>query len=207
MEKKILHKTEPKVYEQTIHKKYRNYKWLMYISIIGLSFMFLSLTFLYFADHLGTKQPDIKILPVFYWNTLVLLASSLFIFLSKKHFREDNFTKYKTTLLLLLGLGILFLVGQISGWLALFSAGYEFSHHSAAYLYVISGIHALHIIGGLTYLVYFITKNWKLLDNYATAVVYFTDPVTKSQLNLFSIFWHFLGVMWLYLLFFFITVG
>jgi len=104
-------------------------------------------------------------------------------------------------------LGILFLVGQISGWLALFSAGYEFSHHSAAYLYVISGIHALHIIGGLSYLVYFITKNWKLLDNYATAVVYFTDPVTKSQLNLFSIFWHFLGVMWLYLLFFFITVG
>lgn len=207
MDKKTLHKTEVKVYEQTINKKYRNYKWLMYVSIIGLSLMFLSLTFLYFIDHLGTRQPDIKIIPIFYWNTLILLASSIVIFLAKKHFREDNFTKYKTTLLLLLGLGILFLVGQISGWLALFSSGYDFTHHSAAYLYVISGIHALHIIGGLIFLSWFISKSWKMLDDYATSVVYFTDPVAKSQLNLFGIFWHFLGVLWLYLLFFFMAVG
>lgn len=207
MDKKTLHKTTPKVYEQSIQKKYRNYKWLMYASIIGLSLMFLSLTFLYFVDHLQSNQPDIKILPIFYWNTLVLMASGGIILIAKKHFREDNFIKYKTTLLLLMGLGMLFLVGQLCGWLALFSAGYNFTHHSAAYLYVISGIHALHIIGGLIFLSFFITKSWRMLGNYATSVVYFTDPVAKSQLKLFGIFWHFLGVMWLYLLFFFIAVG
>ncbi len=207
MEEKTLHKTEPKVYEQIIHKKYRNYKWVLYFSIGGLSLMFLSLTFLYFVNHLQSKQPDVKIMPVFYWNTLILLASSITIFSAQKHFRQDNFTKYKTNLLLLLGLGILFLTGQIFGWLALFTSGYNFTNNTAAYLYVISGIHALHIIGGLIFLLFFISKSWKTLNDYATSVVYFTDPVAKSQLKLFGIFWHFLGVIWIYLLFFFVAVG
>ena len=207
MEKNTLHKSEPKVYEQSVQKKYRNYKWMLYLSIGGLSLMFLSLTFLYFADHIQSKQPDIKIIPVFYWNTLILLASSLVIVMAKKHFRQDNFSKYKTSLVVLLGLGILFLVGQITGWMALFSTGYNFTHKSAAYLYVISGIHALHILGGLIFLGAFIVKSWRMLNNYAMSVVYFTDPISKSQLTLFGTFWHFLGVLWIYLLFFFVLIG
>ena len=88
----------------------------------------------------------------------------------------------------------MFLVGQITGWLALFSTGYNFTHKSAAYLYVISGIHALHILGGLIFLGAFIVKSWRMLNNYAMSVVYFTDPISKSQLTLFGTFWHFLGV-------------
>ncbi|MFN8259820.1 MAG: hypothetical protein U0X41_02665 [Chitinophagales bacterium] len=207
MEKKTLQQAPEKVYEQTIQRKYRNYKWLMYLTICGLSLMFLSLTAMYFMDHLGSKQPRIKILPIFYWNSLVLLASSLLAIIAEKHFANDNFSSYKTSLLLLLGLGLLFLSGQFIGWITLFTAGYHFTNHAAAYLYVISGIHALHIIGGLTFLAVFTFKSWKMLDNYAMSVVYFTDPIAKSQLKLFAIFWHFLGVLWLYLLFFFLVVG
>lgn len=206
MEEKILHHTEPKLYEMTVQKKYRNYKWLLYFSIGGLSMMFLSLTFLYFIHHLATRQPALSIPPIFYWNTLILLGSSCSVFLAQHHYKEDNFIEYKTSLLLLLSLGILFLVGQVTGWMVMISSGLDMAHHSAAYLYVISGIHAMHIIGGLVFLVFFITKSWNMLQDYATSVVYFTDPVAKSQLKLFGIFWHFLGVMWLYLLSFFILV-
>ena len=207
MEDKLLHKAEPKSYEITVQKKYRNYKWLLYFSIIGLSMMFLSLTLLYFVSHFQFHQSALKIPVLFYWNTLILLSSSFTVYLAQHHYKEDNFIEYKTTLLLLLGLGILFLVGQISGWMLLLSSGFGLSHHSAAYLYVISGLHALHIIGGLTFLSFFISKSWKMLKDYATSVIYFTDPVAKSQLKLFAIFWHFLGVMWLYLLLFFILIG
>jgi cytochrome c oxidase subunit 3 len=207
MEEKILHRAEPKPYEITVQKKYRNYKWLLYFSIAGLSMMFLALTFLYFVSHLQYKQSPVKIPALFYWNTLVLLASSCAIFAAQHHYKEDNFTEYKTALLLVLGLGILFLVGQASGWMILFSSGFGLSYHSAAYLYVISGIHALHILGGLIFLSFFITRSWKMLREYATSVFYFTDPVAKLQLKLFGIFWHFLGVIWLYLLSFFIVIG
>jgi cytochrome c oxidase subunit 3 len=207
MEKKTLHKAEPKTYEITVQKKYRNYKWLLYFALAGMSFMFLSLTFLYFLSHLNAHQPAIKIPLLFYWNTVVLLGSSFSVYLAQHHYKEDNFSEYKSSLILVLGLGILFLVGQVSGWMLLFSSGYNLSHQSAAYLYVISGIHALHIIGGLIYLSYFISGSRKMLNVYATSVVYFTDPVAKSQLKLFAIFWHFLGVIWIYLLSFFLIVG
>ena len=158
MEEKLLHKTEAKPYEITVQKKYRNYKWLLYFCICGISMMFLGLTFLYFVSHLKSSQPSLKFPPIFYWNTLILLASSFTIFLAQHHYKQDNFLEYKTTLITLLSLGILFLVGQVSGWMMLLTSGYQLSHHSTAYLYVISGIHALHIVGGLIFLSFFITQ-------------------------------------------------
>jgi len=207
MEEELIHKIEVKKYEQIVHKKYKSYKWLMYLSLFGLSLMFLSLTFLYFVSHLNAQQPDLIIAPVFYWNTIILLSSSSAVIIAQHHYRHDNFSEYKTSLLVWLGLGVLFLVGQICGWLVLFGSGFKFAHHSASYLYVISGIHAVHIIGALAFLIIFINKSWTTLKDYATSVVYFTDPVAQSQLKLFGIFWHFLGVLWLYLLFFFLCVG
>jgi cytochrome c oxidase subunit 3 len=203
MEKKLLHKSEPKIYEQNIRRKYRNYKWLLYVSIIGLSLMFLSLTFMYFLSHANWKQPPFRISLLFYANTFVLLASSMLIIIAQRHFIEDNYRQYKICLNLIFCCGILFLVGQSVGWYKMFMTGNDLKNNSAAYLYVIFGLHALHIIGGLIYLSYFILKSRRTLKEYATSVVYFTDPVAKSQLRLFGIFWHFLGVLWLYLLFFF----
>lgn len=207
MEKELLHKLNKKTHEQKVFIRYKNYKWLMYFSLGGLSLMFLSLTFLYGISHVNPSQPKLKILPVFYWNTFILLASSYAVLKAQKHYRLDNFSAYKSALIGWFGFGIIFLVGQIFGWIAMFNSGFNFKHHSASYLYVISGIHALHIIGGLIFLSYFIHNSWKILKEYATSVVYFTDPVAQSQLKLFGTFWHFLGVMWLYLLFFFMYIG
>lgn len=207
MKKELVSKFQIKAYEEQVHKKYKNYKLLMYFSLSGLSLMFLSLTFLYAISHINSTQPKLKIAPVFYWNTLVLFASSFAVFRAQRHYRADNFSAYKTALIVWFGFGLLFLVGQVFGWMAMFNSGFQFSHQSASYLYVISSIHALHIIGALIFLIYFIQKSWIILKNYATSVVYFTDPVAAAQLNLFGTFWHFLGVIWLYLLLFFMFIG
>ncbi len=206
MEDKLIHTTQPKAYEQTVQKKYRNYRWILYFAIGGMSFMFFSLTFRYFISSIQKPAVNLSLNPLFYWNTIVLLASSVAIELAKSHYRKDHFSSYKTTLLVTLGLGILFLFGQIIGCVFLFDSGFSFNHPSAAYLYVISGFHALHIIGGLIFLSFFISKSWKMLTNYVVSVVYFTDPVAYSQLKLFAVFWHFLGFVWMYLLFFFLMI-
>lgn len=207
MEDKLIRQSEPKLFEQTIQRKYRNYRWVMYCFMTGLSLMFLSLTVMYLMNRLQVKDVSpLKLSPLFYWNTILLLCSSICIYIAQYHFKHDNYSSYKTALLLIFGLGILFLVGQITAWVLLFSSGFSFSHNAAAYLYVISGLHALHILGGIVFLVFFISNSWKTLQNYATSVVYFTDPVVKYKFSLFAIFWHFLGVLWLYLLFFFLLI-
>ncbi len=207
MEEKLLYKIKTKKYEQIVNKKYRNFKWLLYVSIIGLSLMFLSMTFMYFLSHENLHQSSFKVIPLFYVNTFVLLASSIVIIVAQGHYREDNYKQFKISLMLIFCFGVLFLIGQSIAWYKMFTTGNNFQNNSAAYLYIISGLHALHVIGGLTFLYYFIYNSWKTLKEYATSVIYFTDPVTKSQLHLFGIFWHFISVMWFYLLFFFMTVG
>ncbi|MBK9327755.1 MAG: cytochrome c oxidase subunit III [Sphingobacteriales bacterium] len=206
MEDKLIHTIQPKAYERTIQRKYRNYRWILYFSIGGLSFMFISLTLRYFISSIYKPSTILSLNPLFYWNTLILSASSCAVELAKYHFRKDHFRNYKTALLSALGLGILFLFGQAMGCILLFGSDFTFNHPSAAYLYVISGFHAGHIIGGLIFLSFFLSESWKMLTDYAISVVYFTDPVAFSQLKLFAIFWHFLGFSWMYLLFFFLLI-
>lgn len=209
MKKELKVIVDLKIHERSIERKYRNYKWIMYLFIFGLSLMFFSLTLVYFLQHISSisNQKRIIITPVFYWNTILLIMSSGIIQLAKKYYTTDNYAQYKTMLILLISSGCLFLFGQIAGWLGLYHKGYFFNQQSASYLYVISGLHAIHILIGLIFLFVFLSKSWKMLHNYAVSVVYFTDPVIKSQLFLFSNYWHFLTAMWVYLLFFFCVFG
>ncbi|HNM31108.1 MAG TPA: hypothetical protein PKM51_00040 [Chitinophagales bacterium] len=204
--KKIKQNIKPKEYENSISEKYSNYKWMLYIGMGGLLLMFFDLTFMFAMSRTYYTEAPIKLPLVFYWNTLILLFSSIILEFVKKYYRTDDYSKYKTALIFLPAMGILFLLGQVGGWAVLFTSGYQPTNHYAAYLYVISAIHALHIIGCLVFLFYFINKSFKVLTNYATSIVYFTDPVIKSQLKLFSILWHFLGAMWLYLMLFFLLM-
>lgn len=207
MDKKIHHTTEEKVYEQTIERRYRNYKWIMYLFIAGLVIMFFTLTFFYFLDHLITQQADIKLLPLFYWNTLILISSNYIVYLAKRYFKQDNFLPYKTALLMTFGSGSLFIVSQLATWVFFFKLGFPMRSHSAAYIYTIFGLHAIYVVGGLFFLGKFIYKSYQSLSDYAMSIMYFTDPVVKYQLHLFSIFWYVLCIIWVYLIFFFMVFG
>lgn len=206
MKEPLVYRTEQLKYEQRINQKYRNYKWVLYLSLGGITLMFLSLTFMYYVSYDRTLNQRLQLSPFFFINTFILLGSSMAIVIAQKHFREDNYKEYKNTILLITISAFLFLIGQCYACYDMIASGQNFKFNSASYLYIISGLHALHILGGLIFLSIFLLKSWETLSNYATSVVYFTDPVKKSQLNLFARFWHFLGVMWLYLLFFFIAV-
>jgi cytochrome c oxidase subunit 3 len=207
MEKEITYQSKSKIFEQKIVHKYKNYQLILYCCMTGMSFMFLSLTCSYFLSIYHTKHQPIKLVPIFYWNTIIIIASSATIYFAQQQFKKDNYTKYKTSLIAIIGFSILFIVGQTVAWVLQFTAGYNMQHATSKYLYVISGIHLLHVISGLIFLMFFIKNSWNNLKEYATSVVYFTDPITKLQLKLFGIFWHFLGVVWLYLLAFFLIVG
>ena len=203
MKKKILQNIKPKEYENSVSEKYNNYKWMLYIGIGGLLLMFFDLTFMFAMSRTYYAEAPIKLPIVFYWNTIILIVSNIILIFVNKFYLNDNYHKYKTTLIILAATGVLFIIGQMGGWAALFMSGYQLNNHYAAYLYVISAIHVLHIIGGLVFLFYFINKSFRVLKDYATSIVYFTDPIIKSQLKLFSILWYFLGAMWLYLMLFF----
>ena len=149
--------------------------WILMITIIIL---FGTLTFAFLAS---ARKGIILDLPyAFYGNTIFLLLSSWFVHRSMEHEGERR----RRSLLLSLGMGVLFLIGQAFAWVVLIQNGLHFtgSGREISYVYLLSGLHALHILAGLLFL----------------AFVYRKGNAHRLEMAVF--FWHFLGVLWLFLL-------
>ena len=91
---------------------------------------------------------------------------------------------------LTLGLGLLFVGGQYLAWLQLKAEGwYLATNPSSSFFYLFTAMHGLHVLGGLAGLTLVI---WR-----------FSRPVSTlrlSTLSTVSYYWHFMDVLWIYLL-------
>jgi cytochrome c oxidase subunit III len=135
--------------------------------------------------------------PVLYLNTLVIIASSVTLELARRRIATfmggpmDQAKSQETPaqwLYITLFLGLLFVAGQTFAWMQLRSQGFGLaSNVSYSFFYVLTVAHALHVSGGLGGLVRVI---WKLNKS----------DLRRSTLDATSRYWHFMGVLWLYLL-------
>jgi cytochrome c oxidase subunit III len=83
---------------------------------------------------------------------------------------------------------LLFVAGQYVAWSQLRAAGlYLATNPSSSFFYVLTVTHALHVLGGLGGLLYVIRKLRK-------------SSLRRSTLNAAARYWHFMDLLWLYLL-------
>lgn len=178
---------------------------LLFLTLAGLTMLFLSLSFAYVYTRSLSKLPPLQLPWLFYVNTLVLLSSSYTLWQSKKAYLEDRTDRYQLTLYLTIILSVVFLILQGIAWFSLFSRQITIqSDNAAGYLYVISGLHFLHVVAGLPFLIYFSIQAKKYMIEPVSVLVYFSDPHKRLNLRLISIYWHFLDIMWIYLMVFFV---
>jgi cytochrome c oxidase subunit 3 len=160
----------------------------------------ISMTFAAFTSALVVRQgsaPDwrhITLPSVLYLNTLVIIASSFTLekarrrvaaFMGGLKDRAENPARW---LYITLFLGMLFVAGQTFAWVQLKSQGFGLATNvSYSFFYVLTVAHALHLLGGLGGLVRVIGK----LHN---------SVLRRSTLDATSRYWHFMGVLWVYLL-------
>jgi len=131
-------------------------------------------------------------LPAIVWvNAAVILASSIAVEMGRYAARIGTrplaFTRFAGALVL----GALFLTGQVMAWRALAARGVFLpSTPHAAFFYLLSGVHALHAIGGLAALTWAVRR----LARHPRL------PRSRASLAQVAIFWHFVGGLWFYLL-------
>jgi cytochrome c oxidase subunit III len=162
----------------------------------------ISMTFAAFTSALIVRQgaaPDwkhIPLPPVLYFNTLLIIASSVTLELSRKRIAafmggvrsQDRAENPARWLYITLALGLLFVVGQTFAWFQLRAHGFTLATNiSYSFFYVLTIAHALHVFGGLGGLARVIRKLNK-------------HVLKRSTLDATSRYWHFMGVLWIYLL-------
>ena len=131
---------------------------------------------------------------ILYFNTFLLLASSVTLEISRRRvatFMGGPKTDVESParwLYITLLLGLLFVAGQYVAWSQLRAEGlYLATNPSSSFFYVLTATHALHVLGGLGGLIYVIRKLSK-------------SALRRSQLVATARYWHFMDVLWVYLL-------
>lgn len=188
--------------EYLIHPLY-----ILITLVLGsITALFLGFTFAYVYTRVqsGEKPVDIPIL--FYFNTLLLLGASYLWRQIKVAYEQDQTARYKSLLIITFAVSLLFLGGQLLAWKQLMDMNLGLTSSTlASYLYIISGVHLIHVIGGLPFLWFFITDARKRLVEPASVLLYLSDPDKKRKMKVLSIYWHFLDILWIYLMIFFLV--
>jgi cytochrome c oxidase subunit III len=129
--------------------------------------------------------------PSLLWvNTLVLIMSSIALMWAQAAARQGQIENVKTGLLAAGASSLAFLVGQVLAWRQLSAAGFFFRSNPAdAFFYMLTAVHALHVLGGLVGLGRTADKVWR------------AAPMSQIRLSveLCAIYWHFLLFVWLVL--------
>lgn len=181
------------------HKKLHPHKFTLWIAIASILMMFAGLTSAFIIKSNFTGWRTIVLPKIFWVSTAVILLSSLAIHFATKNFKQREMQKYRMLLGVTLLLGIIFIICQFIGFSELWAQNIRFKGSSGAgqFFYAITSLHALHILGGIVALAIMFIKSF-----IGKTKLYSAIPV-----EVMSLYWHFIDVLWIYLMIFFLIVG
>ena len=181
-------------------KKIHPHKFTLWVAIASILMMFAGLTSAYIVKSNLVGWRDVPVLKIFWVSTAAILLSSLTMQMSVRAFRQREMSKYRLLISITALLGVVFVVLQVEGFRQLWELHrIRFSGSAGAgqFLYVIAGLHAIHVIGGvIALIVMFLKAFFGKVKNYSNVSV-----------EVAATYWHFVDLLWIYLLVFFLVIG
>jgi cytochrome c oxidase subunit 3 len=173
----------------------------LFFALIGSSILFLSLVIM-FIIWMSYHPPieNLRMPKAFVVSTIILLFSSYLLTLARRAFQTDNSKTLLISLSSTLVLSAAFTFLQVNGWKELYDSGHFFDGAAGVtFLYLITGLHFVHVFGGIIYLLYLNLVAFDTWQDPVKSLIYFSNPVEGIRLEIFSAYWHFLDGLWLFL--------
>jgi cytochrome c oxidase subunit 3 len=166
-------------------------KFALLLFLATVLMLFAAWTSAYLVKRGDVAWTEIVIPNLFWVNTGVILLSSLTMIWAVRAAKKDDFEKVKLALTITTLLGIAFLIGQLLAYGQMIDMKEHFTGGpvSHSFVYVLSGAHGLHVLGGVIFLIV------------VTVAGYRSKVHSKrmNQIEMCAIYWHFLDLLWLYL--------
>lgn len=169
------------------------YKFNLWVAIGSMVMMFAGLTSAYIVKRNQANWEDYQLPNEFLVSTVAIIFSSITMIFAKKAFVNRQMARYRKLILATLVLGIVFVILQVLGFERMWNMGLTHnSTVSVSFLYVIVGFHAVHVLGGIIVLTVISLQAFSTkIKNYSSVSV-----------DLAGIYWHFVDILWIYLLVF-----
>ena len=165
-------------------------KFAMWLFMASVLMLFASITSAYIVRQAEGNWLFFELPALFAYSTAVIVISSLTIQLGYFAAKHDQFDKLQRMVSVTGVMGVVFLIMQVIGWSQLVSQSIYFvGNPSGSFVYVITGLHGAHIISALIF----------LLVVLRSASAQRINSGNMAQMEMCVTYWHFLGILWVYL--------
>lgn len=167
----------------------------MWVGLASILMLFIALTSAYVLRQTKGLSDANDWVPldmpaVLWFNTAVLLFSSISIELARRALSRNDYKRFKAWIGLTTLLGLAFLAGQLIAWRQLAGQGiYVDSHPHSSFFYLLTSLHALHLLGGIIALAYITIAGLRLRISLRR----------RTVVNVTALYWHFMDGLWIYL--------
>lgn len=171
------------------------YKLGAWVVLAGVTMLFTALTSAYIVRASSSNDWRPLEAPRLLWlSTGLIVASSLTFEIARRALKRRENAPYSRWLMLTVLLGLGFLAAQLLAWRQLVGQGlYLSSNPHSSFFYVLTGAHALHLLGGVLGLDYLLLRSRRKLAE---------EQGEEKRLAIVSsvaLYWHFMGGLWIYL--------
>jgi cytochrome c oxidase subunit 3 len=178
-------------------KRIHPHKFTLWVALASIVMMFAGFTSAYIIKRNQVNWVTFDLPNVFWYSTLVIVLSSVTLWLAQNAFKKREMLNYRRLVVVTTVLGFLFIILQFIGFSELWQNGMTLTANvSFSFLYIIIGLHGLHVLGGIIALLVMFAKAFS-----AKVRSYDIVPV-----EVVSTYWHFVDFLWLYLLIFLILI-
>lgn len=182
-------------------KRIHPHKFTLWVAMGSIVMMFAGLTSAYIVKKQQSNWLEFDLPRIFWYSTFVILLSSLTMHLSLKAFKAREKSRYRQLITITALLGLLFIVLQFLGFsnlerrnIPLFGTN---SNASTSFLGIITGLHMLHVLGGVVALMVVFVRAYRVK----------VKSYSSVPLEIVSAYWHFVDILWIYLFIFFNWLG
>ena len=185
---------------QTLYAK----RFALWLGIAAMVMMFAGFTSAYIVKKADTDSWTNFVIPsIFFVSTAMILLSSVTMVVAMRAFKHNNLKRYQIWLWATFLLGSSFIVLQIIGWMQMEHSGILMTEEvSGAFFYVISGTHAVHVLGGVIILLVSLFGISRKLKDPVYDLTMEISPKRKFRVELVATYWHFVDALWIYLFLF-----
>jgi cytochrome c oxidase subunit 3 len=169
------------------------YRVTMWVVIAAIVMMFAALSSAYIILSFDQARRPVTMPQMFFLSTGIIILSSFTIETAKRSLKRENEARYRSWTIATLMLGLVFLVAQVLGWRELAAQGVYFrSHPHSTFFYFFTGVHGVHLLGGIAGLSYLAIRArgpgraGKLMPQ-------------ETSAGLMSLYWHTMDALWIWL--------
>lgn len=168
-------------------------KFALWLFMVTVVMVFAGLTSAYIVRQAEGNWLEYDLPLIFWINSGIVILSSLFLHFAYLSAKKDNLVGVRIGMSFSVLLGLAFLVGQWYSWIAMVDREVFFvGNPSGSFLYVFTGLHAVHLISGVIFLIIVLISSFR----------YEVHSKSLISLEMAVTYWHFLAGLWLYLFMF-----